>query len=350
VVQLVAWRKSLNQLLSVPGVVFTDLDERQNRLKVGIEASTAREAIEAQVNNLGIPPEALIIEVTQPIRFSTTLRDKRRPVPGGFQIEADVGVFVSQTCTLGFNAIRNGRSGFVTNSHCTETQGGSNDTDFHQPDDPLLSDNHIGDENADPPYFTDGDCPPGRRCRYSDSAFIDYTVSRGKDIARTTNDNGSITLDDANPSIRIVSETEQPVVGLTLNKMGRTTGWTFGRVVDTCWDSNATDTDITKLCQGRVCRTTGDNRIVDNGDSGSPVFGFLPNEQEASLYGILWGTNDDGSCFLFSSMRFIEQELGPLTTIFPPPPPPPICPPGQKCCEPVVDGCGLRVPNNFQCP
>lgn len=56
VLQLAAWRKSLGQVLSMPGIVFTDLDERQNRLTVGIEASTVRESIEAQVNALGIPP------------------------------------------------------------------------------------------------------------------------------------------------------------------------------------------------------------------------------------------------------------------------------------------------------
>jgi len=34
-------------------------------------------------------------------------------------------------------------------------------------------------------YIIGGNCPSGRRCRYSDSAFVDYSVVRVKDIART---------------------------------------------------------------------------------------------------------------------------------------------------------------------
>lgn len=34
VLQLAEWRKSLDKMLGVPGVVFTDLDEQKNRLKV----------------------------------------------------------------------------------------------------------------------------------------------------------------------------------------------------------------------------------------------------------------------------------------------------------------------------
>jgi hypothetical protein len=140
VLQLAVWRKSLDQVLSMPGVVFTDLDEQQNRLTVGIEASTERKSIEAQVNALGIPQEAVIIEVTEPTRVQATLRDKRRPVVGGLQIEADTGLLGAfNICTMGFNAQRTGSDGFVVNSHCTETQGVSNDTDFHQPDDPFFS-------------------------------------------------------------------------------------------------------------------------------------------------------------------------------------------------------------------
>ncbi len=64
------------------------------------------------------------------------------------QIEIDTGVFAYKLCTLGFNVVRNGRDGFVTNSHCTRNRGVSNDDDFHQPNDPLLSGNKIGDEDV----------------------------------------------------------------------------------------------------------------------------------------------------------------------------------------------------------
>ena len=73
---------------------------------------------------------------------------------------------------------------------------------FHQPDDPLFSGNPVGDEIADPNYFTGGMCPAGRRCRFSDSAFVDYSVERGRNIARTEGwNNGSLTISSSGPRL-----------------------------------------------------------------------------------------------------------------------------------------------------
>jgi hypothetical protein len=355
VMQLAKWLPGVAQALNVPGVVLVDLDEGQNRLRIGIESSAARAPVEAMLVQQGIPLAAVIIEETGPIKFTASLRDKHSPVLGGIQIEADTGVFASKRCTLGFTALRDNVMGFVTNSHCTKTRGGSEDTDFHQPTDPLFSEaNKIGDEIADPPYVTNEMlCPAGKRCRFSDSAFVRYNnnVQSSGNIAKTTSSTGSITLDDFSPDFRIVSETATPVVGTILNKVGRTTGWTFGRVAETCVYSNVTDTDIRLLCQNRVDRITGTHKIVDEGDSGSPVF-TVSSGNDVSLHGVLWGEANDGSTFLFSSLSRIEQELGPLTTVFLPPPPPLVCPLGEKCCELSNTGnlCLLCIPETDTCP
>jgi hypothetical protein len=352
--QLVEWRAGVDLALEVRGVLFTDLDERHNRVRVGVESSVVRERVEAILARRGIPREAVIIEQTKPDRFHATLRDERRPVQGGVQIEADTGIFSSKICTLGFNAFRNNVKGFVTNSHCTENQGGSDGTDFHQPTDPLFGSNKIGDEIADPPYFTGGICPAGRRCRFSDSAFVDYSevLSGGARIVRTTG-TGSLTIHSTNPTFLVISETATPVDGTILDKVGRTTGWTSGRVSATCLTTNVADTNITLFCQNRVARISGTNRMSDNGDSGSPVFRVLGSD--ASLFGILWGGPDDGSSFVFSSISRIEGELGSLTTFdFPTPGPGPRqCPVGQRCCGSVSpDGTcdGQCWPANRPCP
>lgn len=348
IVELARWKKSLGAALGGQEIVFTDLDERRNRVTVGVIGDPSRQRIEALAKSLGVPAEALIVEETQPIRFHASLRDKLRPVPGGAQIEIDTGVFAFKICTLGFNVVRNGRDGFVTNSHCTKNRGVSNDDDFHQPNDPLLSGNKIGDEDADPPYFTGGVCPAGRKCRFSDSAYADYRIERGRfEIARTTNNVGSLTINGFPSVFRIMSETPDPMVGIRLNKVGRTTGWAFGDVRSTCIDVNVADTDIRLLCQSRVARVSGTNKLTDNGDSGSPVFAILPTASQASLHGILWGGPDDGSSFVFSPMSLIEQELGQLTTFTaqqppqPTPPPPPLTP-RQQClqeCAAERDAC-----------
>jgi hypothetical protein len=217
---------------------------------------------------------------------------------------------------LGFNVTRLGRSGFVTNSHCTETRGISNDTEIHQPDDPVFSSNHIGNEGWDPPFFTGGECPEGRRCRYSDAAYVDYafrgnTVDDAPWIARTSFEENSITLNDERPNFWIVSETPQPLSRTVLVKVGRTTGWTAGVITgdDTCVRANVKGTDITLICQGRVRRIAGEHKMSDKGDSGSPVF-QLVGENEVSLHGILWGGPSDHSYYMYSPMAFVQMEVG----------------------------------------
>lgn len=311
--QLSEWREKARPLLDTPGVAFLDLDEARNRLRVGITSSVRPESIHDVLNRLGIPTKAVEIEITELYKFYGTLKGKSRPVQGGCQIEADTGWFSYNRCTMAFNAIRGGKPGFVTNSHCTMMQGGTEGTDFHQPDDPWWTEgNKIGHEATDPQYFSGGACPAGRRCRYSDSAFIGYTIPRGSAIAQTTSRDGSTSVNPDASTLQIRSVTTSPLGGEILDKVGWRTGWTYGQVNGTCLDIQVRDTDITLLCQDRALRTSGQHKIADHGDSGSPVFRRLGGD-DVSVYGVLWGGPDDGSTFSFSPMEGVEQELGALT-------------------------------------
>jgi hypothetical protein len=99
-----------------------------------------------------------------------------------------------------------------------------------------------------------------------------------------------------------------PPIGTTLDKIGRTTGWTYGSLVSTCETTtqyeNGYPTGRTLLCQNRV------NAKSDFGDSGSPVFSFTENGYGGNyeLRGILWGGN--GTQFLYSPIENIQSELG----------------------------------------
>jgi hypothetical protein len=357
--QLAEWRSVAVGLLELRGVVLVDLDEVRNRLRIGIESTELRERIEAESQKRGIPRDAVDIEVVRPIRFHASLRSSFRPMPGGVQVEADTGLFSYKHCTVGFNAIREGVGGFVTNSHCTTDLGGSEGTDFHQPDDPLLTEgNKVGDEIVDPLYFTAGPCPSGRRCRLSDSAFVGYTIARGQDIVRTTGwNNASLEVNPSIPTLPIVSEATTWVIGNELDKIGRTTGWTYGVVTATCQDINVVDTDITLLCQDTVTRRMAQTQTMSgHGDSGAPVFRWRGVVVE--LAGILWGGTDDGTSFSFSPLDQVEAELGALTTFaFPTPSPsrPRFCGVGQRCCRWTSDPpgkpfCLICVPNAAACP
>jgi hypothetical protein len=299
-VQLERWfAQASAEVLGQSGAVFVDADEASNRVRIGVERGATGRA-RSLVARLGIPAEAVIVEETEPITFAATLRERVRPVVGGLQIN-----FPGFLCTLGFNAVRSGQNSFITNSHCTNTQGGTEGTPYWQPlqsVDPV----RIGTEVADPVYFRRRNgCPTGRRCRFSDAARaayaanIQFTLGR---LAKTTGpNNGSITI---NGSFSITGE-GSAAVGQTVNKVGRTTGWTGGVVTNTCVNTGVSGTNIVQLCQTFVSAGVG------GGDSGSPVF---RGTNGVTLVGILWGGNALGTQFVYSPMANIEQELGALTT------------------------------------
>lgn len=303
--QLRDWRLELRSLLALEGVVLLDLDEARNRVRIGVDEKhmeSLRGVLLQELALRSVPEEAVLIEPVEPVVPVLTLQQKVRPVPGGFQIN-----YPGFLCTLGFNAFRSGSFGFVTNSHCTSVQGGVENTRYYQA---VSADGAIGTETADPTYFSGGACPAGRVCRYSDSAFARYdSASLGicRQIARTTfrsTTSGSLTIDSADPRFVINGKTGSPVVGQELNKVGRTTGWTYGPVTATCVDTNVFASNVTQLCQHFV------NAGVGGGDSGSPVFSW-PGGSTANLHGILWGASGS-TTFVFSSISSVESELGGL--------------------------------------
>ncbi|MCS6816896.1 MAG: S1 family peptidase [Blastocatellia bacterium] len=300
--QLKEWHDQLSpKIFELEGVTLTDIDEARNRVRIGVEDEAAADAVIETLISLGIPREAILVEEVAPILPMTTLRDKVRPLVGGLQIN-----FPGYLCTLGFNAVRSGVAGFVTNSHCTSVQGGVENTPYWQPLE--ATDTFIGTEIADPLYTRRLSCPSGRLCRYSDSAFAQFavgvTASLGY-LARTESlDSLTIT-----GSFQITAEATRRISGEVLNKVGRTTGWSQGPITQTCVNVSVTGTRIVLLCQDFVQAT------VAPGDSGSPVF-KITNNGSVTLYGLLWGGNSSGTSFVYSPIGNIQRsdELGPLTT------------------------------------
>lgn len=66
--QLKEWHDRMRaEVLAIPGVTMTDIDEVRNRLRVGVEKVQLASAVEQKLTELGIPREAVIIEETGPI-------------------------------------------------------------------------------------------------------------------------------------------------------------------------------------------------------------------------------------------------------------------------------------------
>jgi hypothetical protein len=314
--QLERWKAAATDAaFESSGAVFVDNDETANRVRIGVADLSSMGQVKAAVARSGLPDDAVIIERADPIvmvQAATNLQGRDRPVRAGVQIN-----FPGFVCSVGFNATTSsGQKSFVTASHCTNTQGGVESTPYWQPlqsVDPV----QLATEVADPVYQRGGaGCPNGRLCRYSDASRAAYANGTNQAlglIARTGAPNtGSLTIagsftitaDDCGTTGGCLAP------GTTVNKVGRTTGWTAGNITNTCVNTGVSGSRIVQLCQTFVSAGVG------GGDSGSDVFQITggTGSTTVKLAGVLWGGNSAGTQFVYSPFGNVTRELGALTT------------------------------------
>lgn len=307
--ELLAWYDRLPEVLDVEGTVFIDLHEQANSLTVGVQSlEQSGPQVEETLQQIDVPREAVeIVQADLPSPENHGLRSDLRPTRGGVEI----GQAGSNTvCTMGFNASYQGDFGFFTNSHCTNQRGSVTSTRFTI----SATGGRVGQEQNDPSYNT---CFFGYSCRWSDAAFVDYNSSTGgyNEIARLRNwaapNSGSSTLKiDHNDSGMSVDGTDAyPVSGQMIDKMGRTTGWTYGFVNRTCFPTFVSNGSggrvkvngkpVIMRCQYRASYTSR------SGDSGSPVFDW--HGDSVTLWGLNWGSTSNNA--FFSPWRGITKDF-----------------------------------------
>ncbi|HEX7168325.1 MAG TPA: hypothetical protein VF230_15200 [Acidimicrobiales bacterium] len=298
--ELKRWHDAVSrEALALPGAVSSDVDETSNVVRIGttdVAGTEARVRAIAEAN--GVPQRAVVVEHADPV--VDQLRDRNLPVAGGVEISwigpKEAALY---QCTLGFNAIRAGVLGYVTNSHCTLKRA-SVDSGVHQQP---LGGQPIGVEIADPAHLAGGACPVGRYCRYSDSSFHSLRVDAFYDHGRIARPpEGGIAWNGVD-TFRITAEAT-PLAGETVTKVGRTTGRTSGAVRSTCKTFNVQSANLTMLCQGQA------DYFSSSGDSGSPVVAVTSGD-DVTLKGINWGSGG-----VFSPIDGVQRDsdLGPLTT------------------------------------
>ena len=297
------------EVMALPGTVFADNDEVVGKVVFGVENEQAARGVRQSLAARGIDEADYAIEITKPIvtmQATQTLRSNFPSKVGGLQIH-----FSRYLCTLGFNAMSGVVASFITNSHCTATQGGVEGTTYYQPS--SSTGTVIATEVADPPYLKGGSCPKGKKCRYSDASRaayatgIPYTLGS---IAKTTGVNTGSINTSGSFTISGVSNDTEFAARTVMQKVGRTTGWTRGEVVRTCTNTSVSGSTVYLYCQTFVS-DPGGATVVGSGDSGSPVFGS--GTSSVTLYGILWGGSSDNKTFVFSPFSQITRELGTLT-------------------------------------
>jgi hypothetical protein len=293
------------ELLEAIPIVLTDVDERQNVVLIGLDenSNTSTTEVLSKVAQLGIPPEAIAFEhMAMPMlvigglpelepRKTTmlpTLRNYVRPLAGGLQIDRP------GACTLGipvwYGSPGNQTRGFLTASHCTAFVGINNNSQWGQP---LIS-SLIGAEQEDPPLIN---CGPGSsNCQLRDAALID--LNSAHDNSSNTLP-GRVYLTDFSSStgaggLNVTGEkvsltTQSPFVGLDVNKVGRTTGWTTGEIVSTCVNTVTLvrHPDNVERITRLTCYIRA-NTPLNGGDSGSALFSII-NDPDPSDVGGFFG-------------------------------------------------------------
>lgn len=316
--QLYDWSKRLPAIFEVQGVLSFDIDEAKNRLRIGVEDEGVRQPLEKRLLELDIPLEAVVLEKTERAVFAATLQDDFRSIIGGLHID-----YPASYCTLGFNTIYNGQPAFATNGHCSNNWGVGNDQTPYWQNTRNVSTEYIGNEVAEARVFNnavDSRCPTSaNQCKWSDLSFGSYIPAFHNQqayghIARPTQRTqwgGSLTIAMPNFTIMITNEALFPFQGETVDKVGRTTGWTYGQVTATCQTTPVFDGNSGKtfymVCHHNV------NAGVGGGDSGSSVFYYDAANGTATMTGQLFGMAGP-TTFLFSPLNNMQSEFGNIVT------------------------------------
>lgn len=313
--QLKAWHDAHQRgTLALPGVSYTDIDEMNNRLEIGVTSFNAAMEVRAALNRLGISEEAANISEVEGIRMNQSLQSKWRPIAGGIQIGNLGG-----NCTISFLATAGKNAGFVTCSHCTVNFGAVSGDSIKQPDN--SNTNRIGVEMFDPALFnsnTNPSCPSGRFCRYSDATFIGRDAGATQPNPLIEGDFGYLQIadtpdQDVPVKYHISSRASFSVAGSYIEKVGRTTGRTKGKLYATCANINQldqmfNDTGRTMLCQNFVAAPSAP------GDSGSPAFTLETwpgGSTGVRIHGVLWGGSNSANnqVFVYAPLSQVDSEF-----------------------------------------
>ncbi len=326
--ELADTRRRLRKIIGSQGVLSLDIDETRNRVVVGVAPNVEASAILNRADAEGALRAQIIVEETFEVvtmaggrsapTYVNNLRLDQDFYWGGLQIANDDTP--TNYCTLGFIAVpyEETTERVLTASHCSPTMG-SVDSGFMGQSSGYASDS-FGVEITDPSLITGsgsgndgGDCSSGQTCRWSDVAVysVSNTLAKKGTIARTLGwrqwEETTRMRTDADSLFYIDGKADEAAyIGLELEKMGRTSGWTLGEVITTCIDAIGSD-NIIRLCSDVIESGT------QPGDSGGPVF-YSEGDGLVTAYGMVWGGDSISNWHrtVYSPFENIDYEFDPF--------------------------------------
>ena len=303
-------------LFELDGVTMLDVNERENRVVVGLADEAARPAAEARVRELGVPRNMLSLKVVgrgEPLAaragaaanapaYCSSVQSYCRPLIGGIKItfNRDGSLFV---CSIGFPAIAGGYTRFVTAAHCSDDEWNLDYVAYFQPD-PSYSSTSIGNEAKDPNGVSCG-FMSAYVCRYSDANFVAPAVATEVGYIIRPIGLEQLSVSSSKPHFVIAGQRDAND-GERVYVVGQTTGLHTGTVQGTCQDWK-------KTWEGRYhavrCSDVA-NYNSSGGDSGGPVFLWDGVSSTVTLVGVNFARNGTYDHAIFSPVSGIARDLG----------------------------------------
>jgi hypothetical protein len=286
--QILDWKNTVGSaIVRLPGLVAMDADESMNQVKVTVAADAPVAKFQEAIAALNLPDSTVAI-ITGPRTESLAgLRSAQfRPTQGGVQIMNSLGA----RCTLGFNVTTYSwnETGYLTASHCDPSSIGSGGTGTSQGQPTNSGGDLVGSVFLNPAFNrTDSACLSYSLCTDADVMFVQYT--NAATAAKRVTTTAFVGTSYAGGSIssvgywNYISIVPYAYYGMTVDKVGRTTGWTRGTISGTCVDTPVAGTYMV-LCANSV---TGSR--AGKGDSGASVFYPMVNPDPLYAMGILFG-------------------------------------------------------------
>jgi hypothetical protein len=289
--ELIALLQMTAQASKGESIVALDADERSNQVVVYIETSVDSLSLLERFAAAGVVAAAVRFDVGPgPVALQASLRGRHRPTASGLQIRDQTGA----RCTLGWNVTTAfwNETGFLTAAHCAAGAPGSGSAQLGQPmyQPSVLAADVVGTISLNPAFEqTDPMCLGVSLCTLADVMFVassNPSATWAKRVAKPTgifsnNTVGTVTFSGFWTSLPLAPFT---YIGLSVDKVGRTTGGTRGQLEATCMNPLVSVASVTYrvLCADQVV-----NASAGQGDSGSPVL-FPEGPVQAQVLGVLF--------------------------------------------------------------
>jgi hypothetical protein len=307
-----------------------DVDERTNRIHFSSATPDGINSLRATARNLGIPDSALITEVLR-LTGLASLGGKVRPAGSGVSIQAPGGAGLGAICTITFVDTNNlasptSNKAVVTAGHCNyaNLQG----YEYYQGNLPIGDSLGYGQNNSRGRKWSGSKngltCPSLQLCTFADVEQVTVSATNYSNmlypwkLVMTTDSTqyysggAAGTTVDTTKNRLLYAETTYGSfhVGDRVDKMGQSSGHTYGPVTQTCVNI------IPPFDSGRVmvCQMFANLYAVE-GDSGGTVFDTSSGGitvLDGMVVGVTADINGNLNGIYFSSIDGVHWDVGPL--------------------------------------